>query len=185
MQWGSKIDSMDIDVYAHEEGGKQVILKKIRVKKGEYDVSKPFRRHGKGKDCGLILLDAQTTTVSNVTFPQLITAEAAMKMTDTFYLSGYAYEEDNVEYNGTRLWERSIPTNNTDLEEEVVYYHCIPSAVGDSGGPLWFVKGSQLYLLGTHVGGKSENYEEVWGQAFNKNKIETLLGIIRNTEKNN
>jgi V8-like Glu-specific endopeptidase len=181
MQVASKIRSIEIDLYAHEENGKPAILKKIELDKKEFSLTKPFSPHGIKNDCGLIILNNPITDLPK-DFPKLITFNAAKTLSEYFHISGYPYEKNNREYNSTRLWERKVFFNNVSMTDNVVYYPCVKTSEGDSGGPIWLMKDNQTFLFGTHVGGNPSNYNSLWGECFDEEKIKVLTKILEDNK---
>lgn len=181
MQLASKIKSIKIEIYAHEENNKPIILKSIELSKRDFSLVKPFPKRGKENDCGLIILNNPMPDLQKK-FPKLVTFGAAKSLSENFNISGYPYDEDIPEYNGAKLWERTVLFSNVTMDNNVVSYPCVKTAVGDSGGPLWIIRDGQIYLFGTHVGGNGNNYNNLWGQCFDEEKIQILNKILEDNQ---
>ncbi|MCW3104270.1 MAG: Serine protease [Bacteroidetes bacterium] len=177
----STIQSIEVDIYAHEENGKLVILRTLHFSKKEFSIIKPFHNSGIENDCGLIVLNKSVSGLPT-SFPKLVTLNSAKSKSSSFRISGYPYDKDISFFNGQKLWERRLSFQNTVALDSIVYYPCTRTSVGDSGGPLWFINGDQLFLFGTHVGGNKDNFNNLWGECFNENKIRILNEILENNK---
>jgi V8-like Glu-specific endopeptidase len=173
---GSLIESITIKVYAHEEDGNERFLYELYYARKDLVLSKPFSGGGNANDCGLIILPGAVAK-RWVAFPELQVAEAAKEHTDSIRLMGYPSGKTN-QHNGKKLWERSIAITRTTINGGLIYYPCVETYVGDSGGPVWYMEKEKLYLIGTHVGRNKKNFNSVWAECFTEEKLKTLRDWI-------
>jgi V8-like Glu-specific endopeptidase len=173
------IRKIQVKIYQHMENGREICLESKEISKKDFSLIRPFGKGGgNANDCGLIIF--KNALVNKDSHFQLSTPEEARGRTAEVHLSGYPSILGDTDFDGKNLWQRNIELARTivSASAKVIDYPCVRTALGDSGGPIWYKDRSVYYLVGTHVSGNPQTHNAGTGQALTKEKIAILQQLI-------